>query len=359
MAPKIAILGIRGIPSNFPGSSGIDTYIEQLLPFLPQKQLVLYPRSWIKKSTCSLIKDNQIISVLCIHHKYLDTGIYTFFCTLQAIFHQDNIFWYHTPGSCLLIKLAKIFNKKTILTIHGIEWQRQKWNTPFNRFFLKSLESMAVHNSDICTAVSQDLCQYIQKTYHKNCTLTPASLVIQKPIPLKLISLNSPYIFYLGRLVPEKKIDLLIKVFLNTPSINQKHKLVISGLIEKNKYCRHLVKLASQNSNIILTSFITGQAKLELLSNCSLFVLPSSLEGNSLSLNEALGLNKICLVSDLPIHLQYQKKFKNIITFKTNSPSSLKYKLLQSIKKPITSKTNTNSDWKKTAQIYLNIFKKL
>lgn len=364
MASKIAIIGIRGVPGNFPGSSGIDTYIEQLIPFFSKKRITLFSRSWIKKP--SFQSNNvQTITVPCIQQKYLDTGIYSFLSTILAIVHQNDIFWYQAPGSCLLIKLAKLFSKKTVLTIHGIDWQRQKWNTVFNRWFLKSLESMAIKNADVCTGVSKDICQYVQQNYQKPCVLTPSSLIIQKSTPLNLVSqkfkinVNQPYILYLGRLVPEKKVEMLIKTYLKNLFLNQKYKLVIAGLIEKNSYCNDLIKLASQNSNIILTNYVTGQIKNELLSNCHLFVLPSSLEGNSLSLNEALGLNKLCLISDLPIHLQYQKQFRHITTFKTNSSLDFEKKIKQSLKKTTSIDSAKNNNWNKTAHIYLNIFKKI
>lgn len=365
MAQKIAILGIRGIPNNFPGSSGIDTYIEQLLPYFSQDKFTLYARSWAKKSRTKLGKNIKTIYIPCVHHKYFDTGIYTFLSTIFAIFHQNQIFWYQAPGSCLLIILAHLFGKKTILTVHGIDWQRQKWNNYFNRWFLKFLESMAIQNADVCTGVSEDVCQYVINKYHKPCVLTPSSLVIKKPIPINLISQKfkisnqQPFLLYLGRLVPEKKIELLIKAYLQNHTINQTYKLIIAGLIEKNSYCKSIVKLSSKNSNIILTGFVTGQIKQELLSNCHLFILPSNLEGNSLALNEALGLNKICLVSNLPIHQEYQKKFTNIITFKTNSISDFKQKLEKSIQSTIVPMTNINSTWKETAKIYKNIFKKI
>lgn len=364
MAKKIAIIGIRGIPGNFPGSSGIDTYIEQLLPLLTKNKFTLFFRSWVKNNFHQQNQNLQIIHVPCFQHKYLDTGIYTFLSTISAIIHHHDIFWYQAPGSCLLIKLAKMFDKKTVLTIHGIDWQRQKWNTTFNRWFLKSLESMAVKNADICTGVSQDICQHIQKTYQKPCLLTPPNLIIQTTLPPKIINKkfkinNQPYILYLGRLVPEKNIDMLIKSYLKNSVLNKKYKLIIAGLIEKNNYCNNLIKLSSQNSNIVLTNYVTGQLKNELLSNCHLFILPSSLEGNSISLNEALGLNKRCLISDLPIHLQYQKKFPHITTFKNNSSSDFEKKINQSLKKIINKTSHKKNSWNKTAHVYSNIFKKL
>lgn len=354
---KIAIIGIRGFPDNFPGSSGIDTYIRQIIPFLKKYNITIYSRSWVKNK----FKNKKNIAIPCLHRKYLDTGIYTILATPIALIHHSDILWYQAPGSCLSIGLAKLFKKTTIVTLHGIDWQRQKWSNPFDRFFLRKLESFAVKNADYCTAVSPEVCQYIKSIYHKKCILTPPSLIIQKKIPSKIIKSkfklsSDSFLLYLGRFVPEKRVDWLIKAYLSSPSINQKYKLVIAGDLEKNNYCQQLLNLAINNSNIIFTNYVSGQIKQELLSNCHLFILPSDLEGNSLSINEALGLNKNCLISDLKINKSYQQKFENIITFKTHSFSDFKKKLIFSTNNLKTNSKKIKNNWNKTANSFIKIF---
>ena len=55
MSKKIAIIGTRGYPSSFPGSSGIDTFIEQIIPFLDTNKITIYTRIWVKNKNKFII----------------------------------------------------------------------------------------------------------------------------------------------------------------------------------------------------------------------------------------------------------------------------------------------------------------
>ncbi|MBU1130149.1 glycosyltransferase family 4 protein [Patescibacteria group bacterium] len=367
MSKKLAIIGPRGYPANFPGSSGIDAFIEKLSPYISnQTQTSIFVRPWSKSK-----KNNKtnIISIPCIKHKYLDTGLYSILVTPIALLKKQQIFWYNAPGSCLTIFLAKIFKKKTILTIHGIEWQRQKW-TSLERFFIKLTEIMAINTANHITAVSSDLQKYIKQKYNITAHLTPPGFSFRKPLPAKLIKQKyhlkkNKYILYLGRLVPEKRVDWLINTFLNLKN-SQKHKLIIAANLTNTPYSKSLQKLVKQNPNIIFTNYVSGKLKQELLSNCKLFILPSSLEGNSIALQEALEFQAPCLISNLPVHKQLSKKHSNITLFKNNSTEDFFQKLKKILKKPtINKKTNKNTihlwkntppSWEKTGQTLLNIF---
>lgn len=357
---KVGIIGLRGFPANFPGSSGIDTYLEKILPCLIQNQEIdfnLYVRSWSNSKSVS--KKIKIINIPCINNKYLDTSIYSILASFKAVLEND-ILWFHAPSSCMLLPVAKMFGKKIIFTYHGVDWQREKWANPITKQTLRFFEYMAIKFSDVITVVSVDLQRYIQKKYKVGCYLTVPGIEIKKPKKdekLKKFSLKTnKYILYLGRLVPEKRIDWLINAFILNQEINQKYKLVIAGYIEKTDHCKKLFKLAKNNTNIIFTDYVQGELKDELISNCKLFVSPSKLEGNSLSIIEAIEYQKKCLISDLSIHLKLKKQYQNIFLFKNNSFKDFQINLVKSLKyqdnfKPV----HQSFTWSKTAKIYNQI----
>ena len=94
------------------------------------------------------------------------------------------------------------------------------------------------------------------------------------------------YILYLGRLVPEKRVDLLIEAY---KELDVTKKLVIAGPLDNTDYINSLRQSADGNQNILFIGFVTGPVLEQLYTNCSLFVLPSDLEGMSISLLEAMG----------------------------------------------------------------------
>lgn len=363
MTKTIGIIGLRGFPANFPGSSGIDTYLENILLRLIKTsnyKINLYTRSWTKSK--SIYQKIKIINIPCINNKLLDTSIYSILASLKAII-DNNILWFHAPSSCILLPLAKIVGKKIIFTYHGIDWQRKKWSKPIYRITLKFLELIAVKYSDKVTVVSEDLKEYIEKKYNKKCIITPPGFQTKKTIKIKNLhkfSLHSnSYILYLGRLVPEKRIDWLIKAYLRNKEI-QKYRLIIAGFIENNQFCKSLARSVENNKNITFTNYVSGRIKDELISNCKLFVSPSELEGNSLSINEAVEFQRPCLLADIPVNQSLSKNTSLITLFKKNSLSDLGKNLTISLQR---NKSKSNNykiiPWTKISSIYKEIFQNL
>ena len=97
--------------------------------------------------------------------------------------------------------------------------------------------------------------------------------------------------------MPEKGLHYLIKAYRQA-GIPQK--LVIAGGSGHSEgYYREMQALAGDDPNILFTGFVQGEELAELYSNAYLYVLPSDIEGMPMSLLEALGYGRVCLVSDI------------------------------------------------------------
>ncbi len=111
----------------------------------------------------------------------------------------------------------------------------------------------------------------------------------------KQLGANS-IILYLGRLDREKNVDKLIRAFrrLHLPP---KTKLLIVGAGTQEA---KLKRIASKSRNIIfLPQVIDIKRKIEILRGSDVFVLPSSLEGQSLALIEAASSGLACIATDV------------------------------------------------------------
>jgi glycosyltransferase involved in cell wall biosynthesis len=76
---------------------------------------------------------------------------------------------------------------------------------------------------------------------------------------------------------------------------------VIAGdTSDTDEYVDLLRKKAEGNENIIFTGFISGEILDEVYSNAYIVVLPSDIEGMSLSLLEALAYGNAVVCSDIP-----------------------------------------------------------
>jgi glycosyltransferase involved in cell wall biosynthesis len=332
---KIAVIGIRGYPAGFPGSGGIDSYFQAMLPKLVKKgiSINIFVRSWVNNPKINDYHNLKVIKIPTFNHKYLDTPIYSFFATILSCISNVDLVWYHAPGSALFCFLPKFFGKRVYLTLHGIDWQREKWGF-FARTVLRLAEFISITVACKIFVVSRDLKTYVKNRYDKQSILATPELIYEKKIRPELITekfnlKGNQYLLYLGRFVPEKRIDWIIKAFLKSDKLKNKFKLVLAGEVKNDKYCQALKKLSNHSNNIIFTDYVSGKTKQELLSNCRLFILPSSLEGYSIALGEALGYQKNCLVSDLEVNRRLSKIHPIIHTFSNVSFSDFSDKISQ------------------------------
>jgi glycosyltransferase involved in cell wall biosynthesis len=110
------------------------------------------------------------------------------------------------------------------------------------------------------------------------------------------------YVLYVGRLVPEKAPDRLLRAFRTIPG---DVRLVIAGGSSfSDEYRAQLVALADADERILLTGNVYGEELAELYSNARVFVLPSDLEGLPLTLLEAASYGTPVVTSDIPPHLE-------------------------------------------------------
>lgn len=106
---------------------------------------------------------------------------------------------------------------------------------------------------------------------------------------------------FLGRIVPEKGIESLIRAFKKTKTSK---KLVIAGASsDTDSFYSRMKKLAADDERIIFVGFVKGKLLRELYTNAYLYVLPSKLEGMPMGLLEAISYGKCCLVSNIPENL--------------------------------------------------------
>ena len=317
---KIAFIGQKGLPPEFPGTSGVEFCVAKWTEKLSKKnnQLSAYVRPWATPKNLKKYQQVKLIHLPSINTKHLDAFSHSFLASIHVCFTKNNIVWYQTIGPALFSFLPKLCGKKIITTVHGLDWQRDKWEW-WAKWFLKLCEKAAVLFSDELVVVSEDLQNYYQKNYQRKTILDKPQFKVQKPFKPQIITgkyglKNQDYFLFLGRFVPEKRVDWLIKAYQKTK--NPKIKLVlVGGESHTSDYVRSLKKFAENNPNIIFTGFVFGQEKEELLSNCHCFVLPSLLEGSPIALHEVLKYQRQCLVSSIQIHQDLAKENSLITLF--------------------------------------------
>lgn len=299
---RVAMIGQKGIPSR---AGGIEIHAENIAKRLVR--LGCEVDVYCRKGYCEqeYEKGYQGINIRYapfINTKHLDAITHTFFSTIKALFSRCDIFHYHALGPSTLAFIPRIFGKKVVCTVHGLDWQRGKWGG-FASKYLKFGEYATARFANATITVSKNLVQYYQNKYDILPIYIPNGierpLIVAPDIILNKYNIGrDDYILFLARLVPEKGAHYLIQAF---KALKTDKKLVIAGgSSHSDNYEQELRALAKDNKNIIFTGFISGKELEELYSNAYLYVLPSDIEGLPISLLEAMSYGNCCLTSDIP-----------------------------------------------------------
>lgn len=249
--------------------------------------------------------------------------------SLKILFSGANVVHYHAEGPSAMLPIIKFLSKKkVIVTVHGLDWKRDKWGTGFASKYIKFGEKMAAKYADEIIVLSDGVKKYFKETYNRDTHFIPNGITQPDIFDSKIISskynLNKDsYFLFLGRIVPEKGIHYLIDAY---SEVKTDKKLVIAGgASDTDSYYEELRKKASNNENIIFTGFVQGQELEELYSNAYVYVLPSDLEGMPLSLLEAMSYGNCCLTSDIEECSDVMEDCG--VTFKQSSVEDLANKL--------------------------------
>ena len=264
----------------------------------------------------------------------LNAIVYSFLATLRALFTHYDVLHYHAEGPCAMLWIPKLFHKRLVVTIHGLDWQRAKWGN-FASYVIKFGEKMAAKYADEVIVLSENVKQYFADTYHREVTYIPNG--INRPekreancIRQKYGLEKDGYILFLARIVPEKGLHYLIEAY---ETLKTEKKLVIAGgNSQAVEYMDQIHQMAAKDKRVIMTDFVQGQLLEELYSNAYAFVLPSDVEGMALSLLEAMSYGNCCLVSDIPENTEVVEE--NALHFKKGDVADLRRQLAYLIEHP-------------------------
>ena len=305
---KIAMYGHKRIPSR---EGGVEIVVEELATRMASagNKVTCYNRkghhvsgSEYDTDTGKEYKGIRIKTVPTIEKKGLAAVSSSFFAALCSAFGRYDVVHIHAEGPAAFCFIPKLFGKKVVVTVHGLDWQRAKWKAGFGAKYIHFGEKMAVKHANEIIVLSREVQKYFKDTYGRKTRYIPNGVnrpEIKDPDIIKKkynLDKNS-YILYLGRIVPEKGEHYLIEAFKNTDT--DKKLVIAGGSSDTDEYMDKLKTMAAGDERIIFTGFVQGQLLQELYSNAYIYVLPSDLEGMPLSLLEAMSYGNCCLTSDI------------------------------------------------------------
>jgi glycosyltransferase involved in cell wall biosynthesis len=306
---NIAMLGHKVVPSR---NGGVELVLTTMTPLMVEKghKVTCYNRTgesygedYIKDVSENSYKGVELKRVFSIPIKGISAMTASLFSALVVSFGKYDVVHFHAEGPGATLWIPKLFGKKCIATVHGLDWQRAKWKKGFGSKYIKFGEKVIAKHADEIIVLSKNVQQYFLEKYGRETVFIPngvAKPVVRKAnlIKEKFGLEGNDYFCSLSRLTEEKGIHYLIDAY---KKINTDKKLVIvGGTSDTDDYVARLEAMAMDNPNIIFAGFASGELLDELYSNAYVYVLPSDLEGMPLSLLEAMSYGNAVIGSDIP-----------------------------------------------------------
>ncbi len=355
---KIAMIGHKRIPSR---EGGVEIVVEELAVRMAAGGHTVeaynryghhvsdkkYDEDYGRKGR-EYYKGVRVRIIPTFENSKLNAIVYSFFATLRALPGDYDVLHYHAEGPCAMLWIAKLFGKRVVVTVHGLDWQRAKWGN-FASKVIKFGEKMAAKYADEVIVLSKNVQQYFRDHYGRETVYIPNGVMRPETAGCGMIKEKyglekDGYILFLARLVPEKGIHYLLKAF---KGIATDKKLVIAGgNSHAIEYMEKIRAMAAKDPRVIMTDFVQGQILEELYSNAYFFVLPSDVEGMALSLLEAMSYGNCCLVSDIEENVEVVGEYG--CHFRKSDVKDLRDKMASLIASP-----EKTAEYKKASQDYI------
>ncbi|HEY9217549.1 MAG TPA: glycosyltransferase family 4 protein [Phenylobacterium sp.] len=333
---KVCVTGLRGIPNVM---GGVETHCEELYPRIhrlhPDIDVELLARAPYTGPHGYRFSGVRVTPLRAVKSKHFEAISNTLLAVLYARFRtRADVLHIHAIGPGLFAPLARLLGLRTIVTHHGRDYERAKWNGVASAV-LAAGEWCAFAAADKVLVVSKwlaaDLARQYPKQAHKIIyapngvpdAAAPSSNVEGQSVLARLGLEPSRYILAVGRLVPEKGFHDLLDAFEKSDG---PMKLVFAGSADhEDDYARALIRRASDR--VVFAGRLDRESLNTLYEHAERFVLPSHHEGLPLVALEAARWNCAMVLSDIPANLDLGLPASNY--YPVGNVEALERKLLE------------------------------
>ena len=170
---RIAMIGQKGLPATY---GGIEKHVEEIAVRLVQRghEATVYCREDYTTDRAPYHGVHRLLRP-SINTKHLGTATHVLASTLDAIFRGYDVVHYHALGPSLFSWLPRLGGKRTVVTVHGLDWQRAKWGR-FARGCLRASEFASARFPDRTITISKGLRAYFETKYRRPIEYVPTGV---------------------------------------------------------------------------------------------------------------------------------------------------------------------------------------
>jgi glycosyltransferase involved in cell wall biosynthesis len=303
---RIAMIGQKGMPATY---GGIERHVEEMSARLVGRghEVTVYCRHSSDAVPMAHYRGVRLRYTPTVANKHLDAIVHSATSTVAALADRPDVLHYHGIGPGLMAPMPRYLSGvRVVQTTHGLDNHRAKWG-PLARAVLGTAYRVSGRVPHERVAVSRGLASHYLDHFGTATRYIPNGVAAPRLMPPRHITARygltaGGYLLLVGRLVPEKAADLLIRAFrrVDIPL----RLAVVGGSSYTDDFVARLRAEAEGDPRVVFTGFAYGDLLAELYTNAAGFVQPSRLEGLPLTLLEAASYGLPLVASDIAPHLE-------------------------------------------------------
>ena len=303
--PSLLILGTRGIPA---AHGGFETFAERLALFL-------VARGWSVTVYCQ--KDVAEVADRITVDRYGDIERIMVEVAAPGPRGTLEFDWHSTldaarrPGVCLvlgynsavMLPVLRLFGRKIVTNMDGIEWQRPKWSLPVRAWFFAN-EWIAAWSSHRLVADHPGIADHLATRRPRAATVMipyGADPILEAPeAPIRALGLAPDrYLVSIARIEPDNNIALLVEAFSRRP---RGLKLVVLGALDESRPYHRAVKAAAGPEVVFTGGIYVPETLRALRFHARAYLHGHTVGGTNPSLVEALWAGNAIIAHDNPFN---------------------------------------------------------
>lgn len=304
---KIALVGCRNFPAKH---GGLEVVVESIANHIAERDLSVHVFVGETEGEADKTVETPGLATFYVHAtkaikgKYWHTAsqVLTGISGVRRL--GPDIVNIHGVGPAFPLAFSKkaFGDAPTLVTAHGLDWERAKW-PPIARWIFKKVALRALKNATSVSCVSTSVGSDLAALLGVEVVITPNGfdpVEVQGDAP---IDLPPRYSVVMSRLTPEKNIEEVLNAYDSEISSLLGPLVVLGGggTSYTESYELKLREMAAER-DVLFLGELDREKALSVLNGASLFISMSKLEALPMAVIEAMSMGVPLLLSDIPPH---------------------------------------------------------